>query len=82
MLALSGKPTPKWALNLRVRLLTLSRVHTQRCIIGGNCHKYHFCRDKSFVDKSMLVMMKVLSRKYLCLSRQNLCHDIYLPRQT
>ena len=65
--ALSGNPTPKWALNLRVRLSTLSRVHTQRCITGGSCHKYHFGRDKSFVDKSMLVVMKVLSRKnYVC----------------
>ena len=65
--ALSGNPTPKWALNLRVRLSTLSRVHTQRCITGGSCHKYHFGRDKSFVDKSMLVVTKVLSRKnYVC----------------
>ena len=52
------------------RLLTLSRVHAQRCIIGGNCHKYHFCRDKSFVDKSMLVMTKVLSQIF------SVCRDI------
>ena len=31
-------------------------------IIGGSCHKYHFCRDKSvFFARST----------YLCLSRQN-----------
>ena len=40
--------------------------------IGGSCHKYHFCRDKSFVvfvatkhdfwrDQSMLLTTKLLS---------------------
>ena len=43
-------------------------------IIGGSCHKYEFCRDKSFdvfcCDKSMLVATK------LCLSQQAyFCHD-------
>ena len=43
-------------------------------ITGGSCHKYEFCRDKSFdvfcCDKSMLVAKK------LCLSQQAyFCHD-------
>ena len=55
-------------------------------IIGGNCHKYHFCQFLTrhtgvvtkhvfFRDKSMLVLTKVLSGKKLCLSRQNLSRD-------
>ena len=46
-----------------------------KAITGGSCHKYHFCRDKSFVvtntghvfchNKNMLVATK------LCLSQQN-----------
>ena len=38
-------------------------------MVGGSCHKYHFCRDKTFVatehylccDKSMLAATKVFS---------------------
>ena len=45
-----------------------------RCIIGGSCHKYNFCRDKSFVptkifcrDKHNFVATKLLSRQaYFC----------------
>ena len=33
----------------------LSRMHS--CIIGGNCHKYHFCHDKTHL-LSMFVMTK------------------------
>ena len=38
-------------------------------IIGGSCHKHNFCRNKS-----MLVMTKLLLR-------QNFCHDKYLLQQ-
>ena len=53
-------------------------------IVGWNCHKYRFCRDKSFVatntflsrqntffcrDKSMHVATKLLSRQ------TRVCHD-------
>ena len=54
-------------------------------IIGGSCHKYHFCREKHVSvatkhlfcrDKSMLVATNLLSRqKYFCL-------DKYLSQQT
>ena len=27
----------------------------QAFLIGGSCHKYHFCRDKSFVTTSILL---------------------------
>ena len=37
-------------------------------IIGGSCHKYHFCRDKSII----FVATKVR------LSRQNFCRDIHV----
>ena len=37
-------------------------------VIGGSCHKYHFCRDKS-----MLVVTKVLSRKnYVCREKKKI----------
>ena len=26
---------------------------TRQSIIGGSCHKYHFCRDKTFVATNM-----------------------------
>ena len=39
------------------------RINTQKFIIGGSCHKYHFCCDRSFV------MTKV------CLSQYNFCHN-------
>ena len=47
----------------------------QQNIIAGSSHKYHFCRNKSFVfcrDESMLVATKLLSRHILAkpLSRQ------------
>ena len=40
-----------------------------RCIIGGSCYKYHFCRDKlcSFFFSESFVATKVLSRQnYAC----------------
>ena len=62
------------------------------CIIGGNCHKYHFCRDKtcllsqqtrSFVSTSVLLSGQktcfVFVATKICLSRQNyVCRDKYL----
>ena len=53
-------------------------------IVGGSCHKYHFCHDKCFVatntcllwqtcvchDKTYLFFMTMV-----CLSRQNFCCD-------
>ena len=61
-------------------------THTPRltfCIIGGSCHKYHFCRDKhvSCRDKSMLVATKLLSpQAYFCRDKRRvlwtgICHD-------
>ena len=35
---------------------------------GGSCHKYHFCRDKSFVATSI-----VLSRQTTCFVATNTC---------
>ena len=53
-------------------------LHTSTCyqsrddlglgfIIGGSCHKYHFCRDKS-----MLIVTKVVATSIL-LSREKTC---------
>ena len=41
-------------------------------IIGGSCHKYHFCCGKSFVcgDKTRLLSRQ----KYAC----HVCHDIIM----
>ena len=54
-----------------------------RAIIGGNCHKYYFCRDKSSVasniccDKHNFVATKVLSgQAYFCRDKTRL-----LPQQ-
>ena len=59
-------------------------------IIGESCHKYKFCRDRSFVttntktclswQKACFVMTKLLSWQIfvvtnMCLSRQRLCLD-------
>ena len=69
---------------------------TGQTIIGGSCHKYHFCRGKhTFVatntclsrqntffcrDKSMLAVTKNVSREN-CLSRQIATKIICLSRQ-
>ena len=45
-----------------------SNLFTRHSIIGGSCHKYLFCRNKSFVMTSF-VATKV------CLLWQNVCHD-------
>jgi len=61
-------------------------------IIGGSCHKYHFCRDKSFVatnkhvfvaTKHVFCREKSLHAATKLLSRHNyIYHDkIFLPRQ-
>ena len=26
-------------------------------IVGGSCHKYHFCRDKSFVAATDMILV-------------------------
>ena len=55
------------------------RIHTPSFIIGGRCHKYHFCRDKRFVatysrfcrDKNVFVATNnVVVATKMCLSRQ------------
>ena len=59
-------------------------------IIGGSCHKYHFCHDKSFVATNTLIHNKVyLLRQKFCRdkslaatkasqSRQNVCRYIII----
>ena len=50
-------------------------------IICGSCHKYHFCRDKSYV---FVVTKHVFVATKVCLPRQKfcLCRDkIFLLRQ-
>ena len=61
--------------------------HCSETIIGGSCHKYNFCRDKTRVlsrqnyfcrDKIMFVATKYFGRdkSNTCLSQQNiLCRD-------
>ena len=40
------------------------KIQLQFFIIGGNCHKYHFCRDKGFVAASILLYLRrVLSQQ-------------------
>ena len=58
-------------------------VEKKKAIIGGSCHKYHFCRDKGFVPQIFVATNTCLSRQaYLCcdkrrvLSRQiHVCRD-------
>ena len=78
--------SPPPHLNIRP-LLALPSPSLQYCtsIIGGRCHKYHFCHNKSFVmtnifcrDKSILVVTKLLLQQILvmtklCLSWQRFC---------
>ena len=62
------------------------------CIFGGCCHKYHFCRDKSFVSTNTCLTRQNTSfvATKVCLPRQNVCRvkilfvatkDRYLSRQ-
>ena len=53
------------------RIRQKRRGRTQRITTGGSCHRYHFCRDKSFVaTNTSFVATKV------CLSRQKYaCRD-------
>ena len=46
--------------------------------IGGSCHKYHFCGDKTFCrDKYVCLSRQNTSfiTTKVCLSRQNFCRD-------
>ena len=43
--------------------------HVLKTIIGRSCHKYHVCRDKSFV------MMNTCLRKHLLSRQKYACHD-------
>ena len=52
--------------HVRACVCARARVGTHYTIICGSCHKYHFCRDKSYV---------FVVTKYFC------C-DKYLPRRT
>ena len=74
-LALSGKPTPKWALDLRVRLFDLVscayavmyrwRELPQVSFLSRQkfCGQKYACREESFVAKKiMFVATKPLSR--------------------
>ena len=50
---------------IQSRIRQKGRGRTQRITIGGSCHRYHFCRDKSFVaTNTSFVVTKV------CLSPQ------------
>ena len=59
-------------------------------IIGGSCHKYHFCSDKYvFVATNMCLSRqnKSFVATKVCLSRQNvylscICRDIYVATNT
>ena len=58
---------------------THTHTHTQ-IMIGGNCHKYHFCCDKIallqqiFVATNTFVTTKVLSHQtYFCCNRRIFC---------
>ena len=67
-------------------VLTLIITQTQIFIIGGSCHKYHFCCNKTFVyflsNKTFVVTNTCLSRqntsfveRKVCLLRQNFSRD-------
>ena len=47
------------------------------CIIGGSCHKYHLCHDKSFVVTNVCLSWQNMSFDVtkVCLSWQNFCCD-------
>ena len=56
----------------------------RKCIIGGSCHKYHFCHDKHiFVmkntclsqQKTCFVVINMFVTTKVCLSQQNFCHN-------
>ena len=52
-------------------------LHPTVFVIGGNCHKYNFCRDKSFVRTNTCLSrqnMYFVPTK-LCLLQQNICRD-------
>ena len=54
-------------------------------VIGGSCHKYHFCRHKSFVRVLCLSRLKtrLLSRqKYSCRDKTFVATNTILSRQT
>ena len=61
-------------------------------IIGGSCHKYHFCRDKSILVATKLLLRqifvatkynfvatKVLSQQtYFCRDKRRICVDKHI----
>ena len=60
---------------------------SMRAIIGGSCHKYHFCRNKSFVATNTCLSRQYTSfvmTKYVCrdkhktrllLQQKSACYD-------
>ena len=48
-------------------------------VIGGSCHKYHFCRDKSICRDKHNIKYTFVATK-LCLSRQVLSRPTYFCR--
>ena len=47
-----------------------------RCIIGGSCHKYNFCRDKSFVTtKRVFAPQKYACRDKIMFVAENICRE-------
>ena len=52
-------------------------------IIGGSCHKYHFCRDNSFVatntsgQKTCFVATKLCFRDIIMFVATNVCRDMF-----
>ena len=49
-------------------------------VVGGSCHKYHFCRDKTFVATRLLSRQTHVCRNKTLLSQQNFVK--YLSQQT
>ena len=71
-----------WGEISSVEQASLHLVVSMGNTIGGNCHKYHFCRDKTHLlsrQKYGCRDKQFVAKK--CLSRQNCCHDKYLSRQ-
>ena len=70
-------------------LLSTKAGSPPQSIIGGSCHKYHFCRDKSFVATNTCLSRqntscrdKFCRDKIMFVATKYFCREKYLSRQT